>query len=103
MTSKVHYSPAAVRDLDRIWAEVYEASKSTTIAGTYLDDLMDKVERKAEFPESGSPLYYENMFTGYRYVVFKSYMAFYRIEGDELLVDRVLFGKSGYIRHLHIE
>ncbi len=29
-------------------------------------------------------------------------MAFYRIETDNILVDRILFGRSDYIRHLSI-
>lgn len=100
MKYKVEYSKAAIRDLDRVWAEVYEASKDYEITTRYLDDLMDKVEAKANYPQSGSPLYYQNSFTGYYFVVFKAYIAFYRLEKDIMLVDRVLFGKSDYMRKL---
>ena len=48
----------------------------------------------------GSPLYYENGFTGYYFVVFKAYIAFYRIENNVILVDRVLFGGSDYMKFL---
>ena len=102
MKHKVQYSKAAIRDLDRVWAEVFEASRSYDITEKYIDDLMDKVESKADFPKSGSPLYYQDSFTGYYFVVFKAYLAFYRIEDDIMLVDRVLFGKSDYMRYLHI-
>ncbi len=102
MKYKVRYSRQAIRDLDRVWAEVYEASKSAETAEQYVTDLLDRVEDKADFPKSGSPLYYQDSFTGYYFVVFKAYLAFYRLENDVLLIDRVLFGRSDYMRCLHL-
>ena len=102
MKYSVKYSTVAIRDLDRVWAEVFEASRSYEITEKYIDDLMDKVEAKAPYPKSGSPLYYENGFTGYYFIVFKAYMVFYRLESDTMLVDRVLYGKSDYIRRLRL-
>ena len=98
MSYKIQYSPTAIRDLDRVWAEVCEASKEPEIASRYVDELMDRVSEKREFPKSGSPLYYEGSFTGYYFIVFKAYMAFYRIQDDRILVDRVVYGKSDYMR-----
>lgn len=102
MSCKIEYSKAAIRDLDRVWAEVLEASKDITTKEKYIEELLDTIEGKADYPKSGSPLYYENSFTGYYFVVFKAYMAFYRIEKETILVDRVLFGKSDYMRTLHL-
>ena len=99
MRYRVEYSKVAVRDLDRVWAE---ASKSKEITGKYLDELLDKIEAKADFPASGSPLYYENSFTGYYFIVFKAYLVFYRIKDNSILVDRILYGKSDYMYHLHL-
>ena len=102
MKYKVQYSKSAIRDLDRVRAEVFEASKSYDITKKYIDDLMNKVEAKADYPKSGSPLYYQDSFTGYYFVVFKAYLAFYRLEDDVMLIDRVLFGRSDYMRYLHL-
>ena len=102
MKYKVQYSKAAIRDLDRVRAEVFEASKHYDITKKYIDDLMDKVEVKADDPKSSSPLYYQDTFTGYYFVVFKAYLAFYRIEDDVMLIDRVLSGRSDYMRYLHL-
>ncbi|MBQ6550044.1 MAG: type II toxin-antitoxin system RelE/ParE family toxin [Lachnospiraceae bacterium] len=102
MRYKVEYAPSAIRDIERVRAEVFEASKSFSITEKYIDDLMDKIEAKADFPKSGVPLYYEDGFTGYYHVSFKSCLAFYRLEKDTMLVDRVLYGKSDYIRSLHL-
>ncbi len=102
MRYSVEYSTVAIRDLDRVWNEVFEASKDYDTTQKYLDDLMDKIEAKGDYPKSGAPLYYQDLFTGYYYVVFKAYIAFYRIDGERVLVDRVLFGASDYIRYLHL-
>ena len=102
MKYKVKYSKAAIRDLDRVWTEVFEASKSYDITEKYMNDLMDKVEAKADYPKSGSPLYYQDNFTGYYFVVFKAYLAFYRLVENVMLIDRVLFGRSDYMRYLHL-
>lgn len=103
MRYEVKYSPAAVRDLDRVFSEVYKASKSHDISVKYIEDLMDQVDAKASFPKTGIPLYYENGFTGYYYVVFKEYLAFYRLDHDSIMVDRVLYRKSDYMRVLKLD
>ena len=88
---------------DYLWNTYTDACIKLSRDGIkYLDDLMNKIEAKADYPKSGSPLYYENGFTGYYYVVFKAYLAFYRIENNSMLVDRVLLGKSDYMRILHL-
>ena len=94
---ELQYSPAAVRDLDRVWLDVYTACVDYDTTENYINELMDKVESRLLFPYSGAPLYCGNMFTGYYFVVFKAYIAFYRIEENVMLVDRVLLGKSDYM------
>ena len=65
MSYQVEYSKAAIRDLDRVWAEMYKASKDIEITERYIEELLDKVEKKSDYPKSGAPLYYENTFTGH--------------------------------------
>lgn len=103
MRHEIVYSPIAIRDLDRVYAEVFEASKSVETALQYIDDLMERVARKREYPKSGAPLNYDGGFTGYYFVVFKAYMAFYRADVGKIFVDRVLFGRSDYMRTLFRE
>ena len=98
MSYQIQYSPIAVRDLDRVWAEVFAASQTPEIAAKYVDDLMNHILGKKVFPKSSSPLYYEGTFTGYYFIVFKAYMAFYRFQEDEIWIDRILYEKSDYIR-----
>ena len=103
MKYTVKYSNVAIQDMERVWAEVFNASKDIDTTEKYIDDLMDTIDAKSDYPKSGIPLYYQNSFTGYYYVIFKAYLAFYRIEDNLMLVDRVLFGKSDYIQYLHLE
>ena len=103
MKYPIMYSPAVVRDLDRTWSEVFDASKSVDTADRYVEELMEAVKKKEEFPSSDSPLYYDDLFTGYYFVVFKAYIAFYRIDGGRVLVDRVLYGKNEYLRKLKLQ
>ena len=58
---------------------------------------------EASVPQGRYTLYYDDLFTGYYYVVFKAYIAFYRIDSGRVLVDRVLYGKSEYLRKLDLE
>ena len=98
MTYALRYAKQAIRDLDRVFAEVAEASGDEETARRYVDGLIDKIEGKAAFPKSGAPLYYGELFTGFYFVVFKAYLAFYRVEGCDMLVDRVLYRRCDYLR-----
>lgn len=96
----LNYSRTAIRDLDRIWSEVFNASHDYDVTEKYIDELLVTIESKTAIPKSGNPLYYENMFTGYYYVLFKTYIAFYRINDENMLADRVLYGAGDYMREL---
>ena len=100
MSVKVLYSKQSIRDLERVWEEVYSASQSPEVTEQYVNALLDKIEAKAGYPASGSPLYYEDLFTGYRFIVFKAYIAFYHYDEKNLYLDRILYRKSDYLQKL---
>lgn len=95
----LRYSPAALRDLDQLWDEVYAASQDMDTADRYLADLLAKLAAKSEFPHSGSPLTYEGNLTGLYYVVHKEYLAFYRVT-DAIEVARVIYSRRDYMKIL---
>ena len=102
MQSKIDYSPRALKDLDEIWDYIeFELCKPSAAQNT-VDDIMDKVDGIASFPESGAKLEFENgLDSGYRYVVFKNYLAFYRVRPNNVVyVDRVIYGGRDYMRIL---
>ena len=50
-----------------------------------------------QFPESGTPILIPGSPVAYRYLVCGSYMAFYHIRNQEVIVDRVLYGRRDYL------
>ena len=96
----LRYTPQAVRDMDSVWEDVYDASQSPDIADKYIKDFAEVIAGKKQFPKSGTPLRYKGLFTGFYYVIFKKYMAFYRIEDNYVEVARVLYGRRDYMQIL---
>ena len=95
----LRYSHAALRDLDQLWDEVYAASRDLDTADRYLEGLMEKLAAKRDFPRSGSPLTYDGSPTGFYFVVYKEYLAFYRVT-DAVEVARVLYAHRDYMKLL---
>lgn len=102
MQSKIDYSPRALKDLDEIWDYIEVELYNPSAAQNTVDGIMDKVEGIAAFPESGAKLVFENgLDSGYRYVVFKNYLAFYRVRPNNVVyVDRVIYDGRDYMRIL---
>ena len=100
MKYKIRYTPAAQKDMDAVWDGVWEASASYDIADKYVEEFSDKIADKKDFPESGIPLYYRGLFTGFYSVNFKAYKAFYRINDGYIEVIRVLLAKMEYMKIL---
>ncbi len=94
------YTPQAVRDMDSVWNEVYEASQSLDVADKYIQDFAEVIASKKHFPKSGTPLRYKGLFTGFYLLTFKKYVAFYRIKDDCIEVLRIIYGKMDYMKIL---
>ena len=97
MSYVVRYSPSARKDIDKVWDDVFSASASLEVTERYITDFLDVIAQKKEFPESGIPLYYRGLFTGFYSVNFKAYKAFYRVRGNYVEVVRVLLQKQEYM------
>lgn len=102
MQSKIEYSPKAVRNLDEIWDYIEKELCNPSAAQNTIDGIMDKIDDLAMFPESGAKLEFDNgLESGYRFVVFKNYLAFYRLRLDNVVyVDRVIYAGRDYMRIL---
>lgn len=102
MQSKIEYSPKAVRNLDEIWDYIEIELCNPSAAQNTVEGIMDKIDDLAMFPESGAKLEFDNgLESGYRFVVFKNYFAFYRLRPDNVVyVDRVVYAGRDYMRIL---
>ena len=94
MSYVIRYSPSARKDIDRVWDNVFSASASLEVTERYITDFLDVIAQKREFPESGIPLYYRGLFTGFYSVNFKAYKAFYRVREGCIEVARILLMKQ---------
>ena len=102
MPSKIEYSRMALRDLDAIWDYIANKLENSTAAQRTVDGILDAVALLARFPESGQKLVFDDgLESGYRFIVYKKYMAFYRINAAQVMsIDRVLYGGQDYVRML---
>lgn len=91
------YTPKAMQDMDAVWNETYEASKSDNIADKRIEEFIDMISSKKVSPTSGTALRYKGLFTGYYFINFNKYTAFYRIKEDHIEVLRIINSKRDYM------
>lgn len=96
--AELHYSAKARRDLDAIWDFYLDEYQNTDAAEKIIDAIMADIDQLADFPELGPPLSsIADVETGYRFLVTGEYLSFYRTEGQDICVDRILYGRRDYI------
>ena len=98
MKNKIHYSPESRRDLDDIWDYIVSELQNRSAAEHVVDRIMDAVDQLKNFAEMGTPLSsIADVGTDYRFLVSGNYMVFYRVQGSDVYIDRVLYGRSNYM------
>ena len=98
MKNKIHYSPGACRDLDDIWDYIVSDLQNRSAAEHVIDRIMDAVDQLKNFAEMGTPLSsIIDVGTDYRFLISGNYMVFYRVQGNDVYIDRVLYGRSDYM------
>lgn len=101
MKNKMRYSPEALNDLDEIWEYIEKELYNPIAAENTINGIMDAVDMLKEFSQAGAILRFSNgISSGYRFVRYENYMSFYHINGDEVFIDRVIYGKRDYIKIL---
>ena len=101
MRNKIHYSPKALRDLDEIWDYIVFDLSNSDAAERIVDSIQDAIDGLEVFPEQGKPLSaITNIETDYRFLVCGKYLAFYLVKGNDVYIDRILYGGRDYLRIL---
>lgn len=99
--NKLHYSPEALSDLDEIWEYIFEDLQNPAAAQNTVAGILDTIEKLQHFSEMGPPLSsVTEVETDYRFLVCGNYLAFYRVKGEDVSIDRVLYGRRDYLRIL---
>ena len=98
MKNKIHYSSESRRDLDDIWDYIVSELQNRSAAERVIDCIIDAVDPLKNFAEMGTPLSsIADIGTDYRFLVSGNYMVFYRVQGNDVYIDRVLYGRSDYM------
>ena len=101
MKNKIHYSPESRRDLDDIWDYIVLELQNRSAAERVINRIIDAVDPLKNFAEMGSPLSsIADVGTDYRFLVSGNYMVFYRVQGCDVYIDRVLYGMSVLFKDL---
>jgi plasmid stabilization system protein ParE len=99
--NKLYYSPEALNDLDEIWEYIFEDLQNPAAAQNTVNGILDSTEKLRDFSEMGPPLSSITEVEGdYRFLVCGNYLSFYRVKGEEVYVDRILYGRRDYLRIL---
>ena len=98
MKNKIHYSIESRRDLDDIWDYIVSELQNRSAAERVTNRIMDAVDQLKSFATMGTSLSsIADVSSEYRYLVSGNYMVFYRVQGSDIYIDRVLYGRSNYM------
>ena len=66
-----------------------------------MDNILDNIEKLREFSKMGTPLSsVTEIESDYRFLICGNYLVFYRVNGTEVSIDRILYGRRDYLRIL---
>jgi plasmid stabilization system protein ParE len=101
MKNNIKFSPFALNDLDEIWDYISINLSNPTAAKRTVDGIMDAVDTLKDFSRVGSILEFSNgIKSNYRFVKHKNYMVFYRINSNDIFIDRIIYAKRDYLKIL---
>lgn len=99
--AEIHFSPAALRDMQDIKAYITDELCSEQAALHTVSRIMKRIRQLEAFPELGAPLAsVVELDVPYRYLVCGNYLAFYRIDRGDMQIIRVLYGRRNYMQIL---
>lgn len=84
--------------MDEIWEYIRGKLLNLDAAENVVGKIMDSIDALRDFPERGALLSsVTDVESDYRFVLSGNYMAFYRVEGKTVYVDRVLYQGREYM------
>ena len=96
--SNIHYSPEAEDDLAEIKKYISEQLENPAAALNTVAKITRRIRKLEQFPELGTRVSsIVNIVSDYRFLVCTNYLAFYRTNGNDVFIVRVLYGRRDYI------
>ena len=95
--SNIHYTPEAEDDLAGIKEYISEQLGSPIAAINTVTKITKRIRELEQFPEIGAPLSsIIDIVTDYRFLVCANYLAFYRLDENDVYIIRILYGRRDY-------
>jgi len=99
--AQIHISPEEESDLQSIRSYISAELDSPVAATNVIAKIVKSIRNLEVFPNIGTPLSaIIDIPTDYRYLVSGNYLSFYRTDGENVYIVRVLYGKRDYLRIL---
>ena len=99
MQYRVDYSPKFQRDLDDIWNYIASEYQDVDAADRITNGIVDATEILFTFPLSGQAVFLPGgMDSGYRILVFESYVIVYKVLHETVQVARTVHCSVDYMR-----
>ena len=99
--TKINFTPDALEDMKEIKAYITDELFSEQSAIKTIENIMKRIRQLADFPEIGAPLSsIISLEVPYCFLVCGNYTAFYKVEGDEVHIIRVLYGRRNFMQIL---
>ena len=98
---KIGFSEKAISDLESISSYIGNSLYNQKAANGIAAGLLTEIKKLGESPFIGSPVVFKNSnVNSIRVIRYGNYGAFYRVVGDMVQVDRILYLKSDFQRVL---
>ena len=97
----IKFTPEALNDLKEIKAYISDELCSEQSANNVVAQIIASIRQLQQFPELGAPLSsIVNIGVPYRFLVCGNYNAFYKVNGTDVFIIRVLYGRRNFMRIL---
>lgn len=99
MERKIVFSKKSEQQIDEIYQYALSKSNDEDTAKQYVNELIDKTEILKKHAFVGRQLeIIDNIVTQYRFLIYKDYLMFYRVDENKVYIDRILSSKTDYVK-----
>ena len=95
--TKVKLSAAAKADLQETRRYISLVLSNPSASKQTMKRITFYLHTLEQFPEAGTSVLIPGSPAAYRYLVCGSYLAFYHVHNEEVIVDRILYGRRDYL------
>lgn len=98
MERKIVFSKKSELQIEEIYNYVFKISNDIDVAKKFIKEMLQKTEILKKLAFIGRKLVLiDNIITSYRFIRYKDYLLFYRIDAKKVYIDRILSSKSDYV------